>query len=561
MTSRRAPLEQVRARRSLLQGMVCAVAAAASLACSAMLEREHDQCRTSEDCLRFGTGAVCTTSGTCQRVSRPEPPPGSTALRPCQADDDCAVAAVCRRGTCTDLELPGCRTLSAPGPDSSAERLPLAVLLPATDRDATLIRDAIQIALNGWSEVRGIAPELPELLIATCAANDSAAVEFLSELGLGLIIAATKSVELESVIEEVRGRAVIFAPFAEAPGLRELVESGNTSSVVSCKSSPADRIASLGAAITAMRSALEQRNRIAPDGATVVALSGNEIRYGYDALLDGAAIDETISVVTYGTTVSGSGLVAALADSELHPGLVVGISGEADWSSNIDAIESSSFGLTEPPPSYLLTEQQSGVRELVSHRRTEANGTLRQPKPLSERVVVLHQFANDRNRVVHDQFADELLANDVASSPDLDYLHDCFYVAGYAALAARLRFAFTPDQLTPESVLAGLQSLVGGKPVSVGARGLADGQAVLAASHGSAGALDLVGGSGDLDFVDLPTVTQVQRSPATHYVAPTASDSEFTCVDAAENKYCETGVVVSQYGEISGINQCPCFKL
>jgi hypothetical protein len=554
MTCRSAAPDRPGAGSLLARALALALGAVAVLGCSAMLEREHDQCRTSEDCQHFGVGAVCTTNGTCQRAMMTAEKAPDSSLPRCERDADCNASSVCRDAACHDLKRSGCAMLSAPGFDSEAERLPLLLLLPDAVRDAKRIGSAVQTAVNAWSAARLLGPELPELSVVACAASDLGAVDLLDEGGIRSVIAAVKTAQLESVLQAVDGRALVFAPFAEAPGLRELIESRRTSSVVSCKPNRADGTAWMSSAISAVSSTLERAGRTAASAGAIVALNEDEVRYGYDVLLEGTSF----ASVAY----SGDRISSALTREAKTPGLIVGISGEADWSLNIAAIEGSSLGHAQPPPFYLLMDRQAGVRDLVVHDDLAVNTTFtggNDWKRLGDRVLLWDGAATDRNREVHDRF-EALLPPGEALGADLDYVHDCLYVALYASMAGQIRFAFSSSRLSVEAVLVGLRALVGGEPLPIGSTHLVEGQARLVAALADDSVLDLIGGSGDLDFVDLPSTEDAVLSPTSRYLAPAIGESELYCIDAKQG-HCPTGVTVSMSGSLIGESECPCFNL
>ncbi len=554
MTSLRARHDQRQTWPIRLRNLSVLIGGGMLLGCSALLEREHDQCSTSEDCQHFGMGSVCTTNGTCRRATAPIGAPPDSSLPVCKRDADCGDSSVCRDAVCRDLERSGCVMLSASGFDSRAERLPLLLLLPDTLRDANRFRSVVGTAARAWSAARQVETELPELSIVACPASDPRSLDLLDRAGIRLVLAAVKTAQLESVLEAVDGRALVFAPFADAPGLRDLIESRRTTSVVSCKPNRADGVAGISSAIAAVSSAFEQEGRIAPGARAIVALNENEVRYGYDAILEGTTFDS----VPY----SADSIGPALTSETDTPGLIVGISGEVDWSLNITAIESSNLGNADPPPAYLLMDRQASVRELVVQNEFASNSVFTaadNPTPLKDRLVIWDHAVADRNREIHDRFA-ALLPPGEALGPDLDYVHDCLYVALYASLAARMRFAFSWSGLSVEAVLVGLNALVGGEPLPIGSTHLIEGRARLEAALGYDYALDLFGASGDLDFVGVPTIEEAVLSPASRLVAPSRGAEEFYCVDVKQD-HCPTGVTVSEPGILTGESECPCFTV
>jgi hypothetical protein len=534
------------------------MASAVLLGCSAMLDRAHDQCRTSQDCQRFGMGAVCTENGTCSSVHGVGNP-GAAGSGACKMDSDCRGFSICRSAACYDLEQNGCTALGESKRDPDAEYLPIALLLPESAADAGRFKDTVATAATGWNAARLIKPELPQVLPVACQASDFGAVEFVSQAGIPLVIAATNTSELESVIETIDGRAVVFAPFAEAPGLPELVAK-QTTSVVSCKPNRSESIEAVISAISGLRSALENQQRVAPESATVIALSRDEVRYGYRELIGSKA---DVSCEVYDADLPGDGLLATLTRMGRPLGLLVAISGEENWASNIAAVEDSDFGKVDPPPFYLLTDRLMRIRDRVAHPpEIDPFATTPPANPLQNRVALLDYEPELRNKQVQERFAAALLEHTRgASSPELDYLHDCFYVAAYSALAAQLRLAFRMNELSPEAVLRGLSALGSGEPVPIGPDDLVLGHGLLATSHDVARPLDLVGGSGDLDFVGLPSVHDAELSASGHYVTPAPGVAEFFCVDPRERQFCETGISPSPTGEINGVNQCRCFSV
>jgi hypothetical protein len=540
-----------------------------ALGCSLALDREHDQCRTSSDCQHLAPGAVCTTRGICERVTGFDSP-GSAPF--CLRDADCGDLSLCRDATCHVLERSGCTVVADPAPDELAERLPIAVLLPASENESRRISNAVRTVVDGWNEVRNLDPELPEVLALVCQANDAPALQSAIDAGVTLVVAATRVDELQTVLDTVDGRAAVFTPFAEAPALRDLVPEAATS-VVSCKPNRASSITSLISAISQVRWALDHIWSLDPAGfdpdrPTVVALSKHEDRYGYTELVrDAAADDPSIVPVVYDSELEGEGLVAALTRLSLQPALLVGISGEVDWSSNLSAVENSELGGAEPPPFYLLTDRQADVLSVATfgRRPTDLDAPVTaQPtgRLLHERIVFVDYQLEQRNEDVRQRFADELrAATDNASNADLDLVHDCLYLAGYAALAAQQRYSIPANQLRPGSVLVGLRALVGGQSLPIGPDRLPEGRDILARTRSDDGSLDLIGASGNLNPTNLPHTAKAASSLRGFYVAPSATALQFYCIDGTGRLFAPTGPTISETTEFTWIGRCPFLAL
>ena len=165
------------------------------------------------------------------------------------------------------------------------------------------------------------------------------------------------------------------------------------------------------------------------------------------------------------------------------------------------------------------------------------------------------------SRTVHDEFAIAYAArNDSAAVAGLDYVHDCFYLALYAALAARSRFAQNVDDLSAKSIMIGLRALVGGETtIAIGAGDVGVALAAIEDTRGADATISLTGGSGELDFGELPSSEKVVPSREGFYLSPSPRDAELYCVDAAHKSFCDTGVVLPNgAGPARGINRCPC---
>lgn len=539
MTRRRIPAERTRPLAAALRSRALAVAAAGLvlLGCSAILEREHDQCRTSQDCQHLAAGAVCTSSGVCEEVSLPGST-GRTGVRVCERDTDCDGSDLCLGDACRDLAALGCEVLSSPGTD---DRMPFAFFLPDPPEEARRIRAAFEVIVQDWNDAREVESQPPPILGVACSARDPLQRGAVAAAGFPVVVAATRTAELMLVLESLQGRSLVFAPFAEAPGLPSLVQ-GEESSVVACRPSRAGDAAATLSAVSHLRSTRASRS-----GPEIVALSDNEVRFGYET----PSLDLSESVMTYDPASAGADLVRMLDEASIHPSLLVAVSTEEDWSSIIGAVETGSNFAGQPPPFYFLTGRRGDL--LAALHQGGRQG------PRYERAAMLDYHREARNREIHERFARSFTnATTYAATPDLDYVQDCFYVAAYAAVAAQIRLSFLPQRLGWRGVLTSLNALVGGEPIAVGPEHVAEAYSELLANVGSARSMDLVGGSGDLEFVELPSPEEAV-SPLGLYVAPKPAAEELLCVDA--DGYCETGLTISHDGELAGVNQCSCLAI
>jgi hypothetical protein len=515
--------------------------------CTVALERAHRQCDTSADCQHLAPNAVCTSDGLCESLS------ASAAAAGCADDRDCAGAwSICYRSSCHQLDQAPCVGIDGRASSDSSERLPFALLVPDEEMERVVDASAptlgvARTVLEAFAVAREESPMLPELVGVACPETNPAALQLLADAGVRLVIGSVQGDALLAASDALQQQAVLFAATADEPNLLETAEP-LASDVVSCKPNSRDsRLAQL-AAVAFVRGQLNEAGRLAPDSPTVLARSQDEGRLGY--ALEASELEQ----VGYDASMDGQGLVRALAKQERAAGLLVAASGLEDWSYNLKAVEGARQVARLKPPYYLLRDKQAGALDTVA---IGAEG-------LSQRTAWLDAARSDTVLANQQSFARDYAATTgVGAEPNLAYLHDCLYVAVYAALAAELRFGVSVRELSAKAVLLGLDALVGGKEeLNAGAGGIGRALELLRSSQGLQASLDLTGGSGDLDFEPSLDALEVIPSKTGTYVRPSAGDLELYCVDKRLSQFCGTNLRFPTTGEPAlGVSQCDCFPL
>ena len=523
---RRTRPELARAPSTLLAQL--AIAAGLLLAsCTVALRREHDQCQTSADCQALSVGAICTSAGICEPLGQFAP--NRAALR-CQTDADCDGAlSVCRQHSCRELEQAECRVIAGDGAPAGRERLPIGVLVPPqelADRSSYEISQAVTAAINDVNAT-STAP-LPWVLAVACAEDNPAGLtHLLDQVQVSAVVGTTRSDSTAVAMSAIANKALLFAPFADAP-LLDIAHPA--ASLVSCRPNRNDYKASLLSAIDYVRA-----RQSADQGAgALLALSNVEGELGFDELY-GALVH----VVAYDIDPRGSGLADALAREGLEPDWVVAPSGEADWSINIGKVDSY---LRKRPPSYLLSDKQQAIV-------TAAVNDAGSKQPLYQRVLVLDDHLSPENLAVHGAYASTLKSGLTAPTPGEDYVRDCAYLSLYAADAAIFRFGLQASDLRPAHLLVGLRALVEGEPLAVGQSATV--LEALSRSRGADRSMRLIGGSGDLDLSGmpsdgtsgaLPSVETIAGAAPALYVRPSPRVQELSCIDPKSRQFCGTGI-------------------
>jgi hypothetical protein len=128
-------------------------------------------------------------------------------------------------------------------------------------------------------------------------------------------------------------------------------------------------------------------------------------------------------------------------------------------------------------------------------------------------------------------------------------------------MAAMLRYAQAPNELTARSVLVGLRALThGATSVAVGPEQVARAVEALREAQATDATIDLVGSSGELDFDEMPSVAKITLTSATnHYVRPRAAASELYCFEQAAGAFCDTGVVPTNLASTEETARCGCY--
>jgi hypothetical protein len=529
--------------------------------CTLALQREGDQCETSDDCQRLARGAVCTSEGICEALQ-------DTAEvsydEPCASDDECKGAwSICRDYVCRKLDAHGCIGLGTIDAADPRERLPIGLLVPAEElvgAAAQRMRGAALTAIDAFNQTPGSGPQLVGV---ACDDGDEVALAALLDAGVQILIGPSRAHAIAPIAAIAQRRAVLFAPFADAPALLEL-GTPLESHVVSCTPNGAGTLVAQGAAISFFREHLRAAGLAADQARMVEAISHEEHELGY-GFADGGGVD--IERVSYDASLQGRGFVSALSEHPQEPSILVAPSGEVDWSFNMTALDSERLATGAPLPFYLLRGKQANTLDVIRDSATSPHR--------SERAVGLDFTLSEPSQEVHRRFVRAFHGSTgSAAAPGLAAVHDCVYLAVYAALAAELRFSLRRQELSADSLIMGLRALVkpdagdqdsedhGSVDVAVGREEIPQALAALRSARGRDGAIDLRGGTGDLDFLALPSTTQVIQSRAGLYLSPSPASLELYCVDAARNEFCDTGIVFSQVASTSPeSSRCDCFPL
>lgn len=533
-------------RRSRLTSWAFAAACILlNAACTVALQRDSDQCSTSADCQALAVGAICTSDGVCQALDESLVAKAESA---CIWDADCAEPwAICREGACRSLEVPGCELVGSPPP--GRERLPIGVLVPSDELGQGALHGVLGAALTTVNELNlaTATSSSPGVAAIACSDQDQEAIGALRRAGVVVFLGPSKMEALQQVRQTLKGGGIVFAPAADAPAL---LETESVSSVVSCKPNARDLLATDVSAVTFMRERLEQAGLIAPESAAVLAVSSGEkdLGYGMDAAREQQA---NIREVVYEYRDDGGDLTSQLKGTGTR--LIVSASDEVDWSNNVRALDRTSRLAGVPPPFYLLKGKQLNALDAIQV----------EPMDLTDRRSVGRTSKlTEPEQQVRSEFAQSVrAATGNPASPDASYVHDCTYLAFYAAIAAQLRYSLTAHGLTPNAMLVGLRALVRGDAVAeVGREGVPGALALLERARGGDATLHLLGGSGSLELTELPAVEDAVLSAAGRYVRPVPGDYEFYCVEAAARRFCNTGVVIpAAGGPVSGENRCECF--
>jgi hypothetical protein len=530
-----------------------AVAALGALlgSCTVALQRDHEQCRTSADCRHLARAAVCTSDGLCESLAVEG---GSVD---CLSDRDCAGPwSICFLNACHQLDQAPCMGIGVPDASDASERLPFAVLVPdvemkpAAKQVVNLDGPTVGVAqtvLQAFAAARKASASVPEVIGVACPAADAAALQRLTDAGVRLVIGPLQGDAVLAASDALQRQAVLFAASADAPTLLDWSEP-LASDIVSCKPNSADSRSAQLTAVTFVQAQLGEAGLLAPDSPTVLARRRDEERLGY------ALESPDVEQVTYEDSLNGQGLVRALSTQRHAAGLIVAPSGLVDWSRNIKAVDADRQVAGLEPPYYLLRDKQGSTLDLV------ATGTERR----AQRTAGLDFALSDAARANQQGFVESFTAiTGNASRPGLAYVHDCLYVALYAALAAELRFGLSARELSAQAVLLALEALVGGEErVNVAAEDIPRALELLQSGHGLSRALDLTGGSGELDFEPSLAALGVIPSKFGTYVRPSAGASELYCFNVAVGNFCDTSLRFPTTGEPpQGVSRCDCFPL
>ena len=522
--------------------------------CTLALRREHDQCHTSEDCQSLSVGAVCSESGVCEQLAT-RAPASSDAEAACERDADCGDAwSVCRGTKCKALATAGCIPVSPDDPSRTRDRLALALLVPGSELSGDPSGAHLLAAATAVGELRaGLEQQddsFPELIAVACDESDSAGYAHLLSAGVRVVLGPMRAESVESARSIIDGQAVLFSPYADAPEL-ETPPPSPTTSIVSCKPNRRGSAAAVVSAARVVQAELQRRRLIAKGAASELALSTAEDQLGISTLFGETELDAAnVRALSYVDDPPGQGLVTELQRQSLSPSLFVAASDTEDWSELIAAIDDSATFSASPYPFYLLSDKQASVAQLVH----DVDGS---DHPVHRRAVGLDYDLSSANAQVHEivQSAFEQ-GTGRAFEPGLDYVHDCAYLATYAAIAAEQRYSLTTAQLSPEAVLVGLRSFSNGNRRLATTADLIQTvfSRLLNRCAGGAdceepfdGLVELVGGSGDLDLQGVRSVQEIARAPAGQYVQPSPRALRLYCTDP-ELGFSDTGLVFATSG-------------
>lgn len=522
--------------RSRLGSLLCRVsfvtlAALLVCGCTLALQRDHNQCATSDDCQALAAGAVCTDRGICESLSIPAV---------CRRNADCDPSSLCRDGVCKSLLVEDCTALGRATNSAHEERLPVGILVPRAELasvPAIGVRGAASIAIDEMNDELSSEPGELRIVAVACPDDGPSAIGKLAGLGVRVLVGPMRSSDLLPSSAQVAGRAVFFSPLANAP----VFKTDLSSSVVSCAPNASDAYASLMSALQSVRRRLIDTGRIAADSTAAMALSTNEANLGFSNTFKTDVL-RPIETVQYNAS-DAKGLPRALDLQQLRPRLIASGSAEDDWTRNIDAVDNAS---NQTRPYYFLNGKQPNVLALA----TDAGG----PMPrLYDRVFGLDRHLGPASADAAVAFEAAFgAATNNAVSLGLAAVYDCTYLAIYAALAARLRFDLLTDELSPDAIVVGLKAVTDttGRPTPVGSASLLAGIETLQATRGADASLRLIGASGSLDF-SLPSAEELLRDRTSKYQSPQPDTQEIYCVDPSAKAFCDTGVLFGADGRMA----------
>jgi len=535
------PASERSAARSHQFARALVVLSALSTSCTLALHRDRDQCSTSADCQRLEAGSVCTADGLCEQVT-----PASKRLPDaCVLDTDCTDPwSVCRGNLCVAVSYDGCKQLGSLSASDPRERLVLGVLVPSGELEGTTpprVFGAVQTAINELDRVGAAAPGAPQVGALACDETLSGSLDYLlNELEVQALIGPEDADSLAAIRGTVSDKAVLFAPYADAPSLDlRTPDSPTDAALVSCRPNRSEVSAALLNGIDFVRNNVSAIKNQEP---TVLTFSDSERQLGFETAFTDVS-SNTVQRVDYGSSVD---LASALMTELVSSSLLVATSGEVDWRDNISAVDSAL-------PFYLLSDEQLSVFDLVTH-----DATLDKSARQSDRVLGL-QYPLDPE--LHEQFVNAFEAETGdAASPALDYVNDCTYLAVYSAIAAEIRFSLNAAELNARAILIGLSALSGGTDrYSVGAEDIAGVVTALEQGRGETSSIQLARSSGDEPLLGLLPVLSALDGVTGAYVRPQANGLELYCVNP--QAFCETGLIFTDSGgpRDAGESQCECF--
>jgi hypothetical protein len=537
-------------------------------ACTLAFQRDLRQCRVDADCQALDPGFLCGEDAVCVSFVAMDRVSSSPEGNECRSDAECltrSVPALCRDGYCRAIAGASgrCVPVGAPNVTDEMDALALGLLVPRQELDddgsKPGIRRVVGAAIDEFNASRSAEKlaSLPPLLGIACDESNPDELEYLLHtLNVRLIIGPSDVDRVELALLRISDQALLIPPFADAPNL-EPTASDRPGYVLSCRPNRKtvqpyfiDAVAEVGRRLATLGppapAAISAGLVVSSDPATASFADG----------LDAARLDDAgVRVFRYTDYPLGVSLVEALALAEPPVNLVVAASAEGDWAQNMAAVDAASRERGDDLPFYLLPENRGPTYTALLQEETPNVD----PLSRSLRMIVLGRARSSRGEIALDEFVERVDARaSMLALAGLEYIYDCTYAAIYATIAAAARLRRSPLGLAPEAVVLGLRSLAGGPSMLVGPSDIARSLRELASQRGLDGAIDLVGISGELDFLTPPSE---DPSSAREYISAGAPDGALYCLDVHDRTLCDMGVAFPAAGgpPVQVDTACACF--
>lgn len=540
--------------------------------CSVLLDPVVGQCRRHEDCQALGVGYVCAPDAVCVELVDSFPGSVGRDAGSCQLDADCASThglALCREGACLTLNAPEVGCLSSGWgttvPEDGSSVLPIGMLVPDAELSSSgtgrRVSGAVGTAINELNRARerDSLAGLPALVGVACdEARPEALAYLVDSLQLGVILGPSRSDAVRQALARTAGRALLVAPFADAPSL--LPEAADPAAyLLSCKPNRQHLRAYMLAAVDEARALVGALGAPGLDPSSLALAVSNDVatqRFA-EGFNDRDLAAAGLRRVRYAMGAGGLGLVNALRGVTPPVNLVVAASAEDAWAENIAAYDGATFASHGYYPYYLLAERRWDLYNEVLRDQATADGFA----PQYARLLGLDYHREPESALVYDEFRSAFFAETGSQAePNLEYAYDCTYLAVYATVAAAQRSSQPANRLSAEAIAAGLGALHGGGPLlPVRELDVARVIAGLVERKGEDAAVDLVGASGRLDLERL-LPSDGAGLVARQYWSADAADGELYCIDTDQKVFCDTGIVFSRDGGsvVRGENPCRC---